>query len=163
MLRLRAYRSSIRSPRPCHRRTHNSSRSRHTSRRRTRPLHPLRLPTLLRTLLQLRQIRLRPPHTLRNLHQHRVLLQRHLIALLQSRVFLPVHVADEVARHVVHHDALVEGVEAQEAILPALLLAADVVGVEAVEFEDGRGVLARWDGERGRARAVDGGCHGLLE
>jgi hypothetical protein len=39
------------------------------------------------------------------------------------------HVTDKVARHIINHDALVERVESQEAILPALLLAANVVRV----------------------------------
>ena len=69
------------------------------------------------------------------------------------------HVADKVARHIVYHDALVERVESKEAILPALLLAANVVGVEAVEFKDWSCVLAGRDGEGGRAHAVDCGCH----
>jgi hypothetical protein len=56
-----------------------------------------------------------------------------------------VHVPDEVARNVIDHDALVERVEAKEAILPALLLAADVMRVEAVELEDWSGVLGWWD------------------
>jgi hypothetical protein len=56
-----------------------------------------------------------------------------------------VHISDEVARDVIHHDALVERVEAKEAILPALLLAANVMRVEAVELEDWSGVLSGRD------------------
>jgi hypothetical protein len=53
-----------------------------------------------------------------------------------------VHIPDEVARDIIHHDALVERVESEEAILPALLLAANVMRVEAVELEDWSGVLS---------------------
>jgi len=48
-------------------------------------------------------------------------------------------VPDKVAQRVVDHDPLVEGVVFEEAILPALLLAAKIVSIEAAEFVN-RGV-----------------------
>lgn len=40
--------------------------------------------------------------------------------------------------------------EAQEAILPSLGFPAEVVGKQALELDDGRGVLRQRNGERGR-------------
>ncbi len=51
------------------------------------------------------------------------------------------HVSDEISWHIVDHDTFVESVELEEAILPPLGFAADVVGVEATEFEDRGGIL----------------------
>lgn len=60
-------------------------------------------------------------------------------------------VPDEVARGVVDHDALVEGVEAEKAILPAFGFAAEVVGVKTAELNDGGGVLRGGHSEEGVA------------
>lgn len=54
------------------------------------------------------------------------------------------NVAQEVPGYVIDHNTLVEGMEPEEAILPAFLLATDVMGVKAVEFDDGSGVLGWW-------------------
>lgn len=48
-------------------------------------------------------------------------------------------VAYEVLQRVIDHGPFVKGVVLEEAIVPALLLAAEVVRVEASEFVDGGG------------------------
>jgi len=52
-------------------------------------------------------------------------------------------VSNIVPRDIVHHNPLVEGMEAKEAILPALLLASNIVRIEAAELDDGCGILGR--------------------
>jgi hypothetical protein len=98
-------------------------------------------------LFELSQVRLRPAHALGNLYKNCIFLQRHFVSLLQILALFPVHVADEVAWYIIYHDTLIERVKSKEAILPALLLAANVVRVEAVEFKDWSCVLAGRDGE----------------
>ncbi len=67
------------------------------------------------------------------------------------------HITDEVSRDIVHHDPLVEGVEAEKAILPTLRFASDVMGVQAAEFEYWGGVLCGWNGQ---VRSTSDGCRG---
>jgi hypothetical protein len=52
-----------------------------------------------------------------------------------------VRVTKEISPIIIHHNPFVEGMKFEEAILPTLLLAAKVVGVEAAEFVYRRGVL----------------------
>lgn len=105
---------------------------------------------------QRRQICLRYAHCLSDLDQD-ALVQRQLIAFVQLVAVLPVRVADVVACLVGDHDAIVEGVELEVAILPPLLLASDVLREEAAEFCHGRGLGG---GEsRGVRRAAYGGRH----
>lgn len=68
---------------------------------------------------------------------HDALVESQLVALVQLVAVLVVRVAEEVAGLVVDHDAVVERVELEEAILPLLLLFADVGRVEAAELGDG--------------------------
>lgn len=74
------------------------------------------------------------------------LIQGKLVAVLQLVAVLVICFADREARRVEDHDAVVEGVKFEVAILPALLLPAHVMGKEAAELEDGRGVLRGGDG-----------------
>lgn len=66
-------------------------------------------------------------------------------------------IADEVPLVIEDHDTFVEGVVADETILPAFGFAAEVVGVEAAEADDGGGVLGGRDGEAGRGHVGSGG------
>lgn len=54
--------------------------------------------------------------------------QVELLALAECEVLVPVHVADEVPPLIIHHDALVKGVELEATILPTLLLALQIMG-----------------------------------
>lgn len=74
---------------------------------------------------------------------------------MQLVAVLVVGVPEEVACLVVDHDAVVEGVELEEAIVPPLLLSSDVVGEETPELGDGRGVLG------GTSRASQRRRHGV--
>lgn len=56
-------------------------------------------------------------------------------------------IPDEVSRSIVDHNAFVEGMESEEAILPALRLASEIVGVQASEFDDGRSILGCGDSQ----------------
>lgn len=58
-------------------------------------------------------------------------------------------IAHEVPLVIEDHNPFVEGMVADEAILPAFGFAAEVVGVEAAEADDGGGVLGGRDGEVG--------------
>ena len=88
---------------------------------------------------QRRQICLRYAHCLSDLDQD-ALVQRQLIAFVQLVAVLPVRVADVVACLVGDHDAIVEGVELEVAILPSFLLPSDIVCEEAPKFCYGRGL-----------------------
>jgi hypothetical protein len=113
---------------------------------------------LLILLKQWRQVCLGHAYRLGHL-DYDALVQRELVALLQCTALLPVRIPNEVAVGVIHHDAAVERVQLEEAILPSLLLAAEVEGKEAAEFGDGCRALGR--GERRRARwIVERSCHG---
>lgn len=115
-----------------------------------RPRWPVGWPRswrLLRLLVeQRRQVGLRDAHGLGDL-DHDALVKTELVALVQLVAVLVVGVSEEVPGLVVDHDAVVEGMEPDEAIVPALLLAPDVVGEETPELGDRRRVL------RGHARA----------
>ena len=86
-------------------------------------------------LEQRRQVGLGRPHGFGDL-DHDALVEGELIALVQLVAILIVRVAEEVAPLVVHHDAAVEGVELEVAILPFLLLLADVGRVQATKLCD---------------------------
>ena len=86
-------------------------------------------------LEQRRQVGLGGAHGLSDL-DHDALVESQLIALVQLVAVLVVGVAEEVAGLVVHHDPVVEGVELEVAILPLLLLLADVWRVETAELGD---------------------------
>lgn len=98
---------------------------------------------------------------------HDALVERQLIALVQLVAVLVVRVAEEVAGVVVDHDAVVEGVELEEAIVPLLLLLAHVGRVEAAELGDGgrlRGGQLGGGQLRARVRrAAEGRRHGCSE
>lgn len=83
-----------------------------------------------------------------NLNDNPPSLQFHLLAFVKVPIASPVHVPNEMATVIVDHDALVEGVVFDPAILPSLLLPLEVVGEEADEFEDqcgaGIGGVAGW-------------------
>jgi hypothetical protein len=96
----------------------------------------------LRLLQQGRQVGLCDAHGLCNLDQD-ALIEAELVAFLQLIALLPVGVAYVVPRLVAHHDAAVEAVEFEVAILPPLLLPSDVVCEEASEF-------CHWSGLRCR-------------
>jgi len=83
---------------------------------------------------------------------HDALVQRELVALVQRVAVLPVHVAQKVVRLVVDHDAVVEGVEAEVAVLPPLLLPPHVVREETSELGDRRRVLRGGGGGLQRSR-----------
>ena len=91
---------------------------------------------------------MRNAHRLRHLDK-RAIVQVQLVALVQLVAVLVVGVAEKVAGLIVDHDAVVEGVKLEEAILPALLLAADIVGEETAELSNGRGALGGLDGSNG--------------
>jgi hypothetical protein len=98
---------------------------------------------LLRLLFeQRRQVGLGDAHRVGHL-DHDALVQRQLIALVQLVAVLVVRVAEEVAGLIIDHDPVVEGVELEKAILPLLLLLADVGRVEAAELGDGCGLRGR--------------------
>jgi len=63
-----------------------------------------------------------------HLHQY-ANVQCDLIVWLYTSLLFPMHVPKEVSALIVHHDAFVECMELDEAILPALLLSSNVVGV----------------------------------
>jgi hypothetical protein len=63
-------------------------------------------------------------------------LQLDLLAFTKLLFTLPVHVPDGMAALIVDHDALVEGVVFEAAILPSLLLPPEIVGKQADEIED---------------------------
>jgi hypothetical protein len=67
-------------------------------------------------------------------------------------------VADKIPEVIIHHDALVEGVKFEEAILPSLLLATEIMCEQAAKFVDRRGILRLRDAEARRA-ASDGCRH----
>jgi hypothetical protein len=93
-------------------------------------------------------------NTISNLHDDTILLQCHLVAVLERSNFFPVRISDEIARHIVDHDTLVECMKAEEAVLPSLLLPADIMSIEAVEFKYWCGVLCMWCTERWRTVAI---------
>lgn len=95
-------------------------------------------------------------HRLRNLDEGAIV-QVQLVALMQLVTVFVVGVAEEVAGLVVDHDAIVERVELKKAILPSLLLAADILGEETAELGNGRAVLGGGDGSDG------GGVRGAAE
>lgn len=64
-------------------------------------------------------------------------------------------VTDVVPQKIIDHNTLVEGVKAEVTILPALGFAADIMGVEAAEFDYGGSVLRWWEDEGGGCGA---GC-----
>lgn len=105
-----------------------------------------------------RQIGLRDAHGLGDLN-HDALVEVELIALVKLVGVFVVGVAEEVARLVVHHDAVVEGVEFEIAILPPLLLASDIVGEETAVLGDGRRVLRGGDGGGVRCTSNRGRHH----
>lgn len=86
-----------------------------------------------------RQVGVGEAHSLGHLN-HSAFVERERVAFVQRFAVLAVRVAEEVARLVVHHNAAVEGVEGEEAILPPFLFAPHVVGEQAAEFGNGRGV-----------------------
>lgn len=86
-------------------------------------------------LEQRRQVSLRSSHGFGDL-DHDTLVEGELVALVQLVAILIVRVAEEVAPLVVHHDASVERVELEVAILPFLLLLADVGRVQAAKLCD---------------------------
>lgn len=102
-------------------------------------LHPVRI-----------QLTLRPPRIERLVDPGQVLLygaerfldldeegvELELVAFSDGILAAPVHVSDEVLGLVVDHDALVEGVEAEEAVLPSLALLTLVVREETLELID---------------------------
>jgi hypothetical protein len=57
------------------------------------------------------QVRFQYPDSFSNLY-HNAFVQRQLVALLYVNRLFPMRVTNEVSRHVVHHDAFVEGVKA---------------------------------------------------
>lgn len=75
---------------------------------------------------------------------------------MQFVAVLVVGVAKEVARLVVHHDAIVEGVEVEVAILPFLLLFPYVWRVQTSKLGNGRGLRG---GELGVRRSAEGCRH----
>lgn len=81
------------------------------------------------------QIGLSDAHGLGDLDQD-ALVQAELIPLMQLVALFPVCVADVVPCLVAHHDAVVEGMEFEESILPSLLLPPDIVGEETSKFGD---------------------------
>lgn len=97
------------------------------------------------------QISLRSPHGFSNL-DHDSLVESELVALVQLVAILIVRVAEEVAPLVVHHDAAVERVELEVAILPFLLLFADVRRVQAAELCDRRSLRGGQLRVRGAAK-----------
>ena len=104
------------------------------------PLHVAHPP-----VQHLTQVLLAHARALSNLHNGRPAVQLQLLALVEvARAGRPVRVADEVAALVVHHDAAVERVVLEAPVLPALLLAPQVVREEAYEVEHG--------GRRGQRR-----------
>lgn len=56
-------------------------------------------------------------------------------------------IPDEVSRSIIDHNAFVECVELEEAILPTLGFASQVVGVKTSEFDDRGGVLGRGESQ----------------
>lgn len=100
------------------------------------------LPCSSSRLLPLQQrgdVRPRPLGTFPNLNQH-AFIQFELVPILNFGVTAPMMVPDEVTGKVVDHDALVEGVVSEKAILVAFRLASNVERVETLELED------RWCG-----------------
>ena len=87
-------------------------------------------------------------HRLRDLDK-RAVVQGQLVAFVQLVAVFVVGIAEEVPGQVVDHDAVVERVELEKAIVPSLLLAADVVGEETAKLGDGRRVLRGGDGGDG--------------
>lgn len=124
-----------------------------------RVLHFRRGPVL--AIPQRSQVRLGLADLLCHLHHDAVALEGQLIAGLNGLRPGPVHVSDEIARHIVDHDALVEGVVAEEAILPLLRLLPTVVRVEAFIFQHRRRVL-RQRHRQGRRRFGHCSRHGGL-
>ncbi len=72
-------------------------------------------------------------------------------------------VANEVSRHMLDHDTLVERVIAEESILPAFRLASHIMGVQTVELKHGCRIRRLRHGERRHASAIHGGGHGTIE
>ena len=103
------------------------------------------------------QVGPRGPHGLGDL-DHDALVERELIAFVQLIAVFVVRVAEEVAGLVVHHDPAVEGVELEVAIVPFLLLLANVGCVEAAELCDGRRLRR---GDLRMRRATEGCRHRL--
>lgn len=96
-------------------------------------------------LEQRRQIGLGDGHGFGHVDQD-ALVERELVAFVQLVAVLVVGVAEKVARLVVDHDTVVEGVEFEVAILPSLVLSPHVVAEETAEFGHGRRVLGRGEG-----------------
>lgn len=57
----------------------------------------------------------------------------------------PMQISNEVPRGIVDHSPLIERMKPEITILPAFRLAAHVVGEQASELDDGRGVLRSRD------------------
>jgi hypothetical protein len=110
------------------------------------------------------QVCLSDAHSLGDL-DHDALVERQFVALLDRATLLPICVAEESARLVIDHDAAIEGVEFEIAILPALLLAAEIICVETAKLCDGGGILGGGDSggvERVPQRRCHGGEMGML-
>jgi hypothetical protein len=110
------------------------------------------------------QVCLSDAHSLGDL-DHDALVERQFVALLHRATLLPICVAEESARLVIDHDAAIEEVEFEIAILPTFLLAAEIVCVETAELCDGGGILGGGDSggiERVPQRRCHGGEMGML-
>lgn len=93
-----------------------------------------------------RQIRLTCSKNLSHLNEYPNI-KHHLIINLQFALLFPMHVSEEVPAFIVDHDASVECMEFDEAILPAFGLPSNVVGVETAVFVNWRGLLRGSDSD----------------
>jgi len=95
----------------------------------------------------LRYIRLFCSYFLADLNKHSPPLEFELITFVQTIPLICISYV--VSGRIIHHDTIVEGVKLEEAILPALGFAPEVVSKKATVFEDWSSILARRNGGRG--------------
>jgi hypothetical protein len=76
------------------------------------------------------------PDTLGHLNNDSTTFQLNLFAFVEFPVALPMHISNKIAAVIVDHDALIESVVFETAILPPLLFPSEIMGEEADEFED---------------------------
>lgn len=80
---------------------------------------------------ELSQVLILATDTLGDLNNDGSAFQVEFFAFTKVEVFPPVHIADEISSFIVDHDALVERMKFQAAVLPSFLFPFQIVGKEA--------------------------------
>ena len=94
------------------------------------------LPFLDPFVYKFRKILVLAANTFIDLDDNPASFQFHLFPIVKVPVAAPMHIPNEVSPVIVDHDAFVERVVFDSAILPSLLFSLEIVGEEADKFED---------------------------